>query len=392
MITVGAVHKNTDKELVKLSCDFTLNGKTRTLWFETSIEFESYLSLDNCDSFFVILFLLAFDKQEDIAFETPVSKKLFHGINDYLQELFLIRKRNLRRITIDCIKSETYYGGKGVATAMSFGIDSFSTFLERVEGDEKITHLSLFNAGAFGQDGGEKSRDYFNFMKKRVLGFCNELGLPLLWVDTNLNETLTLPFIETHTYRNVACALLFQELIGVYFYSSGVKLLSIDFYAASPAYFDFFNAMALSAESFDVKISGLFKSRFDKTKSISNQGLLKKYLNVCLANPISKGIVSSEDTLQNCSRCSKCIRTMVTLDVLGELASFSNVFDVDLYYKNRNKYIAEVLYHYYRSKNTYSVEIKEEMKRLNFSIPGKVYYFILLRIIQAMLNYFKSMR
>ena len=45
----------------------------------------------------------------------------------------------------------------------------------------------------------------------------------------------------------------------------------------------------------------------------------------------------------NCSACDKCLRTLLTLEVLGVLERYRAVFDLDVYARHRDRFIATVL-------------------------------------------------
>lgn len=51
----------------------------------------------------------------------------------------------------------------------------------------------------------------------------------------------------------------------------------------------------------------------------------QKYLNVCILEKDGNG--------GNCSRCTKCARTIITLEAMGKLEQFKDVFDLDVWHK-----------------------------------------------------------
>jgi len=389
MIKVGGVYKSIDGEKIKIACDFYSDGNKQTLWFETASEFEDYISTETCNPFFIILFLIAFHNQVDIEFETPVSKRLYYGLTKYLQEIYLQDQDKLKRINVKCELVTTRYESNGIATAMSLGVDSFYSLLEKNNSFDEITHLALFNAGAFGQYEGEISRRYFNVMKNIVQDLSDELSLPLLWVDTNFNEILNIPFGVTCIYRNIACALLFEKKIGVYYYSNAVPFQEMQVFCDSPEDQELVLSYGLSTESLEVRMSGLFKNRVEKTNAITDFDITKKYLNVCIVTSEYENVNETGGTIENCSKCFKCRRTMVTLDILGELSNYKNVFDLNHYNENRNRYLAETLYHFYRSREVFSAEIMSLIREKKFTIPLKVYYYLFIRGLQPVLKFAK---
>jgi hypothetical protein len=71
--------------------------------------------------------------------------------------------------------------------------------------------------------------------------------------------------------------------------------------------------------------------RVDKTKIIADWDIAQKHLKVCA----KKG--------KNCSVCSKCNRTLMTLDALGKLDLFADVFDINVYKDNRIANLQEMI-------------------------------------------------
>ena len=125
-------------------------------------------------------------------------------------------------------------------------------------------------------------------------------------------------------------ALSLQGLFSVYYNSSG----------GWPGYFDLtltegsqhYEALlcdCLSTESLSFILSD-YATRAEKTITIANDKLAQKYLDVCFC-------------FNSCGKCSKCIRTLVTLDIIGKVDQFENVFDVDYFKKHKEEAYFEIL-------------------------------------------------
>ena len=59
----------------------------------------------------------------------------------------------------------------------------------------------------------------------------------------------------------------------------------------------------------------------------------RHYLSVCKAKRVP----------ENCSDCKKCVRTLLTLEILGQLDRYTEVFDLAKYRKVRSRFIANIL-------------------------------------------------
>ncbi|MDT0642278.1 hypothetical protein RM553_05470 [Zunongwangia sp. F363] len=380
MIIVEEVSKEIIDKKIRLSCKFTDNGVEDILWFETSIENEVYLNTNICDSFFVVLFLRSIHTKQDIYLKSPVSRRLLYGVENYLVDILIMMNPGYRRINIDApISEKTFPEANGIATAMSLGIDSFYTLAKNNKGHNPVTHLTLYNAGAFGTNGGKEARKLFYSIINQAKALADHLQMPLIWVDTNLNEILDRPFVPTHTFRNLACSLLFQNIFKTYYYSSGHNIKDFRVDPSDTANYDLIIAVALSSNSLNFEIFGLMANRVEKTKEIMNYKPAQDHLNVCIVTTEYDHVKIQDNKIKNCSNCYKCVRTMLALDIAGKLEPFSNVFDIYHFKTNKNKFLAETIYHYLRSKNTFSAEILNECKKQNYKIPPRTYYHLLLR-------------
>src|SRR5690606_22401124 len=154
--------------------------------------------------------------------------------------------------------------------------------------------LTLFNAGAFGQYGGVEAERLFELMKSKVKDFAKKEGKEFLWVNTNLNEILKMKFVQTHTFRNFSCVLIFQKYFKKYYYASGLSINSFKLTDTDPAYYDVLNSKAIAGNSLEFFISGLLTNRMRKTILISNNRVTFSELNVCLITPDNQSIKINE--------------------------------------------------------------------------------------------------
>lgn len=345
---------------VRLQSLFSLDGKEETLWYEVKDRYSQYLTFERSDAFLTGLFLLALKFKKDIKIEGQISERLYYTLNMYLFPLLgEIRREKPIKIYCDNLVAEPLENAGAVGTGLSCGIDSFSTIYSHLIDDcpeeYKITHFTFFNVGSNGTLGGQKARDLFHKRVDIVKPCADELGKDLITVDSNISEILQLGFYETHTYRNISACLALQRLFKVYYYSSSYSIKYFDLKPHSCGHYDIFNMSMLSTESINFFSTCPHHTRLEKTKLVSQFEPASKYLNVC----ISDG--------SNCGKCEKCVRTLFTLELLGKIEQYSSVFNLDNYYKQRNKYIAKVLA--YNDKNEYMKEIYQELRKMNFKVP-----------------------
>jgi len=384
MIELNKIFIRRDSNCVFFCASIKIDNKEHELWFSADKKFEKYIALSNGDCFNLVLFIYAVFTKKSFTSGVPISKRLKYGLSDVLLNTFIKNDLYPEKLKIDFryVDETLYPDANKTGTAMSLGVDSFYTLLNNMESSYPVDILTLFNAGAYGEFGGDIAQDLFVKMKNYVSNLSDDLGIDFLWVDTNLNEILQMPFVKTHTFRNFACTLMFQKLFKSYYYASGITLDHFRFNQNDPAYYDLLNSKAIAGNSLEFHISGLNEGRLLKTKRISNKQLTFNNLNVCLVTPFNKELSSNNTKLVNCSKCFKCIRTMVTLDVLGKLHLYKNVFDLKIFKENKEKYLAEIIYHKIRAKNIFSKEILKEAKLNNYPLSLKVYFYVVLRIFK----------
>ena len=160
---------------------------------------------------------------------------------------------------------------------------------------------------------------------------AEQVGLPLVYVKSNLDSDYYRgAYGHTAVYRNCAMALSMQGLFSVYYNSSG----------GWPGYFDLtltegsqhYEALlcqCLSTESLTFILSD-YVTHAEKTMAIADNKLAQKYLDVCFC-------------FNSCGKCSKCIRTLVTLDIIGKVDQFCEIFDVDDFKNHRAEAYFEIM-------------------------------------------------
>lgn len=149
-----------------------------------------------------------------------------------------------------------------------------------------LTHLVFCNAGTNGDFGGEDARETYKERGAYLIQFAEKLHLPMISVDTNINEFLNQVQELTCTLRTLSTALVLQKLISVYYYGSSWPFSKFEFSENHPAHYDLLNMTCLSTESITFYCSGGETTRSGKLRLISNYNLPKEYLNVCITGGI----------------------------------------------------------------------------------------------------------
>jgi hypothetical protein len=142
-------------------------------------------------------------------------------------------------------------------------------------------------------------------------------------------------------------------ILKTYYYASGVTLNNFKLNFDDPMYYDLLNAKAIAGNTLEFHISGLNEGRLTKTKEISDYELTYRNLNVCVRQAADTNISETDNKMKNCSKCYKCRRTMVGLDVLGKLDLYKNVFNLNVFKENKEKYLADVIYTKLRANNVF---------------------------------------
>ena len=309
------------------------------LWFSVPAEHEELLG-DRADHVAVALLLPAMRYGRDLHIGGAVTDALLYRLNHDLQSLVRAVHAEYRSITVT--SDEALPAGsapQGVVTGFSGGVDSFATLMEyalapEVPAGMRVTHLVNNNVGAHGVG----SDALWDARCSALAPVANELGLPFIRVDSNLDIHFSqMGFVETVTFRNAAVAHLLGGGMGRSYHASEGTYRNVrmppphgDIGLAGAMTFPLLSTPALTLESTS---SG--QSRIERTLALAGTPYAR-YLDVCTdADPARA---------TNCSRCWKCMRTMLTLDIAGRLDEFlPTVFRREPYLARRADYYPELL-------------------------------------------------
>ena len=349
------IHKLTAKHD---SGEFTLRAKLSfqggedECFYSVPEQYADFADGQSANCFLVGMLYPAMRYGEDIHVEGIVSAKLLYNLNEYCIPLLASCDSRLKRIKITATETDADFHTQtsAVGTGFSGGIDSFSTIHEHYERPTpegfKLTHLFFFNVGAHGipKTKGDLAtiERQFHARYEKLSPFPKEVGMPFVKVNSNVHLFHPWGHLEVATFATVSAVLFLQKGIRRYYLaSSGHTYQQLWHFLGEggrPDAIERLNMMLLpwlSTESLDLIDDGNLYDRSQKTAIIADYPPAAKYLNVCYGH----------DTLDtNCSICGKCSRTLLTLEILGKLDTFRNVFDIEKYRREvRRRLIAETI-------------------------------------------------
>jgi len=326
----------------KLSITVDYDNQARELWYSVPVEYSDWFSTDRCDGFVVGLLLQAMARNEDMILDGSVSSKLFHNLQNFYIPMMAQAFPNLHIINIrPKYVTDERTGGLSACTGFSGGVDSFATLLQHHINEpskgHKITHLLFHNVGSHGHWSSESTDKLFEERYQRLTPAAAEMGIPFVMVNSNLSEIFESDFITMHAPLNASIPLVLQNKFQRYYYASAYKYADCTVKRIDDiARFDPFSFHLLSTEGLDCVSTGCQMSRVEKTKMLATYEPSYRYLNVCV-DPAFEGL--------NCSVCFKCRRTILTLELLGVVDRYSDVFDLAKFGKIRARYIRSVLFY-----------------------------------------------
>ena len=350
--------------------DGNLVENSSTLWFSFDEKYTDYICYEVCDPVVLVLLQYCLKGGYDIESDVPMTDRLYYEIiSQYIPQMLLMNPSAHRfELRVKTICPD--WKPTAVATAMSCGIDSLTTFYEYT-GDSypegfRLTHLTFYEQGAHHGGGGltwkEQDKIYLAQLKK-VKSFCEQANVELIDVRSNLVDFFqTLLWHEqydhTHTYRNMAITLLLQKLIRVYYYASTYNLdefnCSLDTDAAHCEKW-LLPTLSTSYTSFFSANSSL--NRMEKIRFLADKPETYDHVLVCYKEG------------NNCGTCMKCWRTMLGMELCGVLDLYRGSFDVDEFRDHYDYYVTQMLL--MRRSEPLMQEIYDYMTGHEIEIPQK---------------------
>ena len=349
----------------RVSSTFTFsNGEQHEIFFETTPEFGQYLVHEVADAFIISALLPALVNGEDIYVDRVSSsvRYNFDALMYLFGKIFSYSPIKLHAEEVLDINFEP----KAVGTGFSGGVDSLLTYLEHTS-DEcpenlRVDHLALFNVGAYGNDPVKTSKNFHEDLE-RAKKFSNQVNIPLVPLNSNLSSIYTHKDIFHYSLRIELCLsagiLSLQKLFRQYYISSSYTIEQTRLHKHSQTHYESLISQRLSTANTNIMISEVHYNRVEKTKKILASDLTAQHLYVCNADLMNEkwGEHNEKEGYLNCSECFKCVRTLLTIDILGKLDQFGNLFNLEKYKKQKDQLILNM--YQLRHKDPFQKEIYE---------------------------------
>lgn len=407
MITIYKPEIETIDNNVRLKCRIVdeVQAIDKELWYEVNILYAQYLCPEVCDGFVIAMLLPAIKFNQKIVVKAPMSAGLYHNMVNVVIPLMAKLYGNNLNIDESCnflTISEAVnmeYTPFAVATGCSMGVDSLTAITQYIKLSENklynLSHLTYFNVGAFGSTYNEDVELTLEREKQEVLNFANKLGLPVVFVNSNIHcwYSTFKNFNHSHTLRNMSVVLCMQKLFKHYLYASGYSLEKFKLTLDDLAYFETLLLPQISTQCTSLISANANFNRIDKLKYIGNDVLATENLYVCLKEQIWNDHhvgKLEDDGFRNCGKCEKCLRTLIILESLGLIDDYRKIFNVDYYYRAKSTYI-KAMYALRYENDTYSDILKFNPSLISMGGGKMLLKDFVFRLISKE-KYLKSMR
>lgn len=353
MLTIKAPNLFIKDNKVRLESVIFEDAIEKKVWIDFDLDYAEYVCSERSDAFVVALLKYAMQWKHNIVCETPIGSELYYNLTEYLIPNMILGNSELYNITINAPIDYKKIKSKGaVGTGISCGIDSLHAVATHGNDqlcDHKVTHLTFNNVGSHGE--GERALKLYLQRKQRAVDFCSEYGYNLVLSDSNIHDVFKQSHYHTHTFTSMFPVLALQKLYGIYLYASSAKLSDFTFKSLTPGKFEYVILSSISSSNIRIYSQGANCSRHDKTEVVSRYEPSYKYLNVC-----------TEEN-KNCSKCEKCLRTLFSLEKLGVLEKYKDIFDLDVYKKYRNYGLRIMIYNAVLKNDSCYIELQEFYKK-----------------------------
>ncbi len=365
------------------------NNQNYDVFFAVPSEFSDSIDINSADPFVMAFIQIAAKYNENIeVWDAGVSNELAHNIEEKL--IPVLAQMGCGNGNTKVLASEYRIpidSKKIAATGISLGIDSFYSIVTNLPAENEALPINavvyIYQVDAWENFDISDLHKLLKNQRKVADGY----KLKLIPIVTNVRCVMEteLIFSQFHTFSDMGSVAALRKLIGNYYYATGYSYDEMALRFSDSGSYENIIQDVFSFDGFKMLSAGAEVTRFEKTKVLSTNTVVRSYLDVCYHDKENK------TKYLNCSSCAKCIRTMTTLDVIGKLEDFGNVFDTELYNKSKSKYWADVKYRKIIGKNPLSIEICDAAKKAGYHIPiMHWFYFIKIGIRNQIAKIFRK--
>ena len=341
MITLSNLRTEPVGEWTRLECDFAWDGdvpnpfKEKTIWFAVKNENADFFSTKVYDPFLLVPYFVAMHYGQDLKICGRVSKKLYRNLTNYAYRILLDYSDELKPIHLEVDGfDQVEQDGRLIGASISCGVDSFTTLYDRFEKETdpeyRVNSVFFFNCGSYGSFYDERSYQGYLKRYRENKPAADELGLPMYLVESNIQFFQDEMGLNRIGHLNLwSCVLCLQRKVCKYYISSSNSYDETLKYNKE-VWNEFLDAYSggsiislIQTERLELIYDGAQYMRTEKTEHIAEWKIAQKHLNVCFS------------TAPNCTVCPKCLRTLMTLEIIGKLNGFSQVFDLNVYSRLR---------------------------------------------------------
>lgn len=400
MITISNIRMEELDKRIKLACDVKWSDnrsnpfREQSIWFATDIENADFFSARVYDPFLPVMYYMAMQYEQDLKVEGNVSKKLYRNLTNYAERIWRDFSHELKPVQLIVDGFDvTEQDGNLIGASISSGVDSLSTLYDRFEKEHdseyRVNAGFLFNCGNSGDFGASNTNLLYESRFSMNKNTADELGLPIYRIESNIHSFYTHDIQQRVGYLAIwSCVLSMQRKIRKYYISSSLSYEEIINGHEQTRDFDMdefcgtYLVPLIQTEGLELIYDGAQRRRTGKTENIADWSVAQRHLNVCTVE---------KATGENCSCCSKCLRTLYALDALGKLDSFSGVFDVDNYKKNRFFYLCKLQIEnkFIKSAYTFANDNVNFAKEHGVKVPNTVIAFFVYapaRVVRHLLG------
>jgi hypothetical protein len=293
-------HVITDLRAAQGELSFTarIGDREQRVWFRTDTPVTP-----NADAALAACLMPAMTLGGRLTLPAPISPRLlrgqweFQGVQRSWSRTWAFGDPQLEEVEVVAPEREPDHAPRGAVAAFFSGSgDSWSTLLDHPD----ITHL-IFVRGLDLPAAGALT----DAVQAQLGAAAEELGLPLITVETNLRE-FSDPIVRWDVYYG--CALVAIALLLAPLFDRILIAGDNDHEVQIPVGANLRVDELLSTEQLQIVDDGGRYRRYERLRRIAGHPLVQRTLRVCWENP---------DSAYNCGRCRKCLGTMISLEALG---------------------------------------------------------------------------